>query len=66
MYGFFSLVDISPLFSVLLLPKVLIVLTNALNKNCIKFNFLEKSQWAHALISSTSGARRHQRLLRCT
>ncbi len=36
----FSLVDIRPLFSVLLLPKVPIVLTNVLNKNCIKFNFL--------------------------
>ncbi len=38
----FSLVDIRPLFSVLLLPKVPIVLTNASNKNCIKFNFLKK------------------------
>ncbi len=32
-------VDIRSLFSVLLLPKVPIVLTNALNKNCIKLNF---------------------------
>ncbi len=38
----FSLVDIRPLFSVLLLPKVLIVLKNGLNKNCIKLKFLKK------------------------
>ncbi len=59
----FSLVDIRPLFSVLLLPKVPIVLTIASNKNCIKLNFLKKSQWAHVFISSRSGARRQQRLL---
>ncbi len=53
----FSLVDIRPLFPVLLLPKVPIVLTYALNKNCIKLNFLKRSQWAHVFTSSRSGAR---------
>ncbi len=40
----FSLVDIRPLFLELLLPKVPIVLKNALKKSCIKLNFLEKTQ----------------------
>ncbi len=56
------LVDIRPLFSVLLLPKVPIVLKNALNKNRIALNFLQKT-WAYVFISSRSGARGHQRFV---
>ncbi len=56
----FSLVDITPFFSVLLLPKVSIILTNALNKNCIELNFLQKTQRAHVFISSSSRAKGHQ------
>ncbi len=53
----FSLVNIRPLFSVLLLLKVPIVFTNASHKNCIKLTFLQKTQWAHVFISSRRGAR---------
>ncbi len=63
LYAFFLLVDIRPLFSVLLLPKVPIVLTNALNKNCIELNFLQKTQWVYGFISSRSGASVHQRFV---
>ncbi len=59
----FSLIDIRPLFSMFLLPKVPIVLPNASNKNCIKLNFLQTTQWTHVFISSRSGARGHQRFV---
>ncbi len=43
------------------LPKVPIVLKNASNKNCTKFNFQQKTQGAQVFISPRSGARGHQR-----
>ncbi len=45
------------LFWVWTLPKVPIVLTNVSNKNCIKLNFLQKSEWVHTrLYTPRSGA----------
>ncbi len=39
-----------------MLPKLPIVLKTASNKNCIKSNFLQKTQWARMSLSSELGA----------
>ncbi len=46
-----------------MLPKAPIVLKNALNKNCIKLNFQQKTQLPHVFISHWSGARGQQRFV---
>ncbi len=43
------------------LPKLSIILKNVSNKNCIKLNFQQNTQWAHVFISPRSGAMGYQR-----
>ncbi len=45
-----------------MLLKVPIVLKNALKENCIKLNFLQKTQWVHVFVSSGSVAGKHRDL----
>ncbi len=44
-----------------MLPKVLIILKSASNKNCVKSNFLQKTQGTYMSISHNSGTGNYQK-----